>query len=318
MCKNPIDLNTESVFIDLFSKKEYLESLYKAMHPEASGTAGSDDHAGGDADEGDTVDPVSDNTKPVPITDIRFTAGGMDSCYDLITFNRGGRIVIVAEMKSVWTPSILLDLLAEAVNIIYEKLQEHKDENGIEKPDLPGIEFNIIYAKGRRSGSRVIKLSDEFFGGKKSDFDVKARVFYNGKDNDILAQYAYFCRICEANVRDFGCTGEAKEKTISACLAKGALMEYLMDEDCADRAFKMVANSVASENRVLYVNEEKDEQDHTDLLLMEALGTMYDFGVSREDAVQYAVNRFDSINADYADEKAGVFWGEVDGQNDFE
>lgn len=314
MCKKNLNSNPNegSVFIDLFSKKEYLTDLYKAMHPESLSASGSTDAIAADnsGDAGGVTSVADDLT----ITDIRYAAGGAESNYNIIMFTRGDRIIFVAEMKSIWTPNILFELLGEAVNIISEKLQEHKCENGIEKPDLPAIEFNIIYAKGRRSGSRTIKLSDEFFGGKKLDFDIKARVFYNGrdKDNDILAQYVYFCRTCEAAVRNFGCTREAKEDMISSCIAKGALVEYLADEECADRAFKMVAYGVTAEGCAPCAdNCGAAAADSIDVLLTETLGTMFDFGVAREEAVQYAMGRF-GVNSDYANKMADKFWKTAD------
>ena len=46
-----------------------------------------------------------------------------------------------------------------------------------------------------------ISLSKEFFGGKECAIEVKVKVLYGDKGNDIISQYVAFTKVCNEQVK---------------------------------------------------------------------------------------------------------------------
>ena len=81
---------------------------------------------------------------------------------------------------------------------------------------------------GERAGRpETILLSKEFFGGKECAIEVKVKVLYGGKGNDIISQYVAFTKVYNEQVKRHGRSREAVTETIRICKDRDVLREFL-------------------------------------------------------------------------------------------
>lgn len=59
---------------------------------------------------------------------------------------------------------------------------------------VPEPEIYVIFTGERAGRPETISLSKEFFGGKECAIEVKVKVLYGGKGNDIISQYVAFTK----------------------------------------------------------------------------------------------------------------------------
>ena len=67
--------------------------------------------------------------------------------------------------------------------------------------------------------------------GRNVAIDVKVKMIYDGKDNDIISQYVVFTNVYDEQVRLYGRTKEAVTNTINICKDMDVLKEYLLYDD---------------------------------------------------------------------------------------
>lgn len=88
--------------------------------------------------------------------------------------------------------------------------------------------------------------------------DVKVKMIYDGKDNDIISQYVAFTKVYDEQVKLYGRTREAVTNTINICKDRDILKEYLSSRE------KEVVNMMMTlfdEEQVMraYVESERKE-----------------------------------------------------------
>jgi hypothetical protein len=89
----------------------------------------------------------------------------------------------------------------------------------------------VIFTGKRVSKPEYISLSEEFWGGEKCAIDVKMKMIYAGKDNDIISQYVAFTKVYDEQVKLYGRTREAVTNTINICKDRDVLKEYLSSRE---------------------------------------------------------------------------------------
>ncbi len=89
----------------------------------------------------------------------------------------------------------------------------------------------MIFTGKRVSKPEYISLSEEFWGGEKYANDVKMKMIYAGKDNDIISQYVAFTKVYDEQVKLYGRTREAVTNTINICKDRDVLKEYLSNRE---------------------------------------------------------------------------------------
>ncbi|MEH2947511.1 hypothetical protein [Sporofaciens sp. JLR.KK001] len=62
----------------------------------------------------------------------------------------------------------------------------------------------MIYTGKRVGRPEAVSFSEEFFGGKECAIEVKVKVIYDGKGNDIISQYVAFTKVYNEQVRQYG------------------------------------------------------------------------------------------------------------------
>ena len=85
----------------------------------------------------------------------------------------------------------------------------------------------MIFTGERVSRPETISFSEEFFGGKECAIEVKVKVLYGGKGNDIISQYVAFTKVYNEQVKLHGRSREAVTETIRICKDRDVLREFL-------------------------------------------------------------------------------------------
>ena len=198
----------DSLFTNLFQDKKYLLQLYRALHPEDTET-------------------TEDELKDITIKNIL-----VDSCYNDLGFTVGDKIMILTEAQTTWTMNIIIRALMYLVQSYHEYF-EHRNDNlyGSKKVKLPKPELYVIFTGKRISKPEYISLSEEFFSGEECAIDVKVKMTYDGKDNDIISQYVAFTKVYDEQVKLYGRTRKAVTNTINICKNRDILKEYLSSRE---------------------------------------------------------------------------------------
>ena len=194
----------DSVFGALFRDKKYLMQLYRALHPEDAET---------------TEDALTD------ITIRNVLANGI---FNDLAFRVGDKIMFLIEHQSSWTMNIIIRVLMYLVQIYHDYFEEQgADLYGNKKVHVPEPELYMIFTGERASRPEMISLSKEFFGGKECAIEVKVKVLYGGKGNDIISQYVNFTKVYNEQVKQYGRSREAVTETIRICKDRDVLREFL-------------------------------------------------------------------------------------------
>ena len=213
-----------SVFSLVFSNPDILRELYSALR----GITLPDDV------------PVVINT----LEDVLF----MDKIND-ISFEIGGRLVVLIEHQSTINPNIALRLLMYIARI-YEKIVEDNNTYSTKKILIPQPEFYVLYnGKASCPDEMTLKLSEMFKNleplglPKKSrpvlELEVKVLNINEGKNEAIvqrcshLAHYSAFV----GKVREFENKGNSLEKAVKKAVAycrKHDIMKELLEQSSSE------------------------------------------------------------------------------------
>lgn len=198
----------DSVFTAIFQDKKYLMQLYRALRPEDTET---------------TEDALTDITIRNVLT---------NGLYNDLGFRVGNKVMILAEQQSSWTMNIIvraLMYLAQTYHDYFER--QDADLYGSKKVHVPEPEIYMIYTGERISRPETISLSEEFFSGKECAVEVKVKIIYDGKANDIISQYVAFTKVYNEQMKQYGRSRKAVTETIRICKDRDVLREFLVSRE---------------------------------------------------------------------------------------
>ena len=140
--------------------------------------------------------------------------------------------MILTEAQTTWTMNIIIRALMYLVQSYHEYFERRNDNlYGSKKVKLPKAELYVIFTGKRVSNPEYVSLSEEFWSGEKCAIDVKVKMIYDGKDNDIISQYVAFTKVYDEQVKLYGRTREAVTNTINICKDRDVLKEYLSSRE---------------------------------------------------------------------------------------
>ena len=198
----------DSVFTTIFRDKKYLLQLYQALHPE-------------------DTEATEDALKDITIRNV-LTNG----IYNDLAFRVGDKVMFLVEQQSVWTMNIIVRALMYLAQIYHDYFEEQSaDLYGSKKVHVPEAELYMVYTGERVSRPETISLSEEFFGGKECAIEVKVKVIYGGRGNDIISQYVAFTKVYNEQVKQYGRSREAVTETIRICKDRDVLREFLSSRE---------------------------------------------------------------------------------------
>ena len=198
-----------SVFIDLFTRKEYQLRLYKELFPEDTSVT-----------ENDLELVTLDNVLTVhPYNDLGLLARG--------------KLIVLTEAQSTWSVNVIFRLADYYFDSAMSRIiMKEADLYGSVKVDIPDVEAFVIYTGKRKIENDVLSLNREFFGGNPDKPEFKAKILHGDYKGGIIEEYMGFCRIWDENVLKAG-TPEDKHRaasaTIDLCIEKGYLAKYLSE-----------------------------------------------------------------------------------------
>lgn len=196
----------DSVFTDLFGIPEYLLELYRSLHPEDEAVAVQD-------------------LETVTLQNVL-----VDAPYNDLGFTVRGRLIVLVEAQSTWSPNIALRALLYLAKTLDRWFCEHAcNLYSSTKVDFPRPELYVIYTGGSPAAPREISIADDFFPGQRCSVDVRVEVLRGG--SGILGEYVEFTKIADEQVREFGRTREAVCRTIELCVSRGVLAGYLASRE---------------------------------------------------------------------------------------
>ena len=169
----------DSVFGDMFANEEnrkYLVQLYKTLHP---------------ADSNVTEADINNVTiRNVMVNDI----------YNDLGFIVRGKMIILCEAQSTWSPNIVYRLLSYLVdsysNYIYDNGLNVYGSKAIE---LPAPELYVIYT-GDKVVPDTISMKEANFPSSDWKFDIEAKVIRNQDKSNIIGQYIIFCKVFHGDI----------------------------------------------------------------------------------------------------------------------
>ena len=195
----------DCVFTDLFGNKKYLRELYLALHPE-------------------DIDVTEDD-----LTDITIENVLTNALYNDLGFRVGNRFIILVEAQSTWSVNILVRSLLYVSTTYQQYIDERNfDVYASKKIAIPKPELYVIYTGDRKNRPNELQLSKEFFPDETDlALDVKVKMIYGDKKDDIIGQYVLFTKVYDEQRRLYGRTRKAIEETIRLCKERNVLKEYL-------------------------------------------------------------------------------------------
>ena len=198
----------DSVFVHLFQDKKYVLQLYKALHPE-------------------DLDATEDMIEIVTLENVL-----TDNIYNDLGFMIDKRLIVLVEAQSTWTANIIVRALMYLAQTYHDYIaKEELNIYGSKTLDLPEPEMYVIYTGNKKIEKESITLSEEFFGGRKTDLEVTVHVLTDGKEHDIIYQYVALTKVLDDQVKLHGRTREAIIETIRICKDRDLLKQYLTEHE---------------------------------------------------------------------------------------
>jgi len=194
----------DSIFCNLFRIKKYLLQLYQSLHPEDTSM-------------------TEEGLENITISHV-FTNG----IYNDLCFTAGGRLILMLEAQSTWSVNVIIRMFIYLAQTYYEYFKGNGTNlYGSKKAVMPEPELYVVYTGDRKKRQEYISLSEEYFGGKNTGIELKAKVIYDGRGNDILEQYIKFTKVYDGQVKEHGRTKKTVLETIRICKNENLLKEYL-------------------------------------------------------------------------------------------
>ena len=136
--------------------------------------------------------------------------------------------LLISFCGKLYDRSVDIRALMYLVQIYHDYFEEQDaDLYGSKKVHVPEPELYMIFTGERASRPETISLSKEFFGGKECAIEVKVKVLYGDKGNDIISQYVAFTKVYNEQVKQYGRSREAVTETIRICKDRDVLRKFL-------------------------------------------------------------------------------------------
>ena len=198
-----------SVFLNLFIRKEYQRRLYRELFP-------------------DDTTITEDDLELITLDNVLT----VHSYNDLDLMARE-RLIVLAEAQSTWTPNIIFRLADYYYDSAMKFLtMRNADLYGSTKVDVPDVEAYVIYTGNKEIKEEELSLNETFFGGDPDKPEFKAKIICGDYKGGIIEEYMGFCRVWDSLVVKAKSADEKRDaivKTIELCIQKGYMAKYLKE-----------------------------------------------------------------------------------------
>ena len=263
-----------SVFLDMFRRKEYLIRLYRDLHPDNQ-----------DVSEDDLTVVTIENVFTIKnFNDLGFIVGGQRR-----------KLLIMIEAQSNWSTNVIIRIW----EYLLDTLMNYFINNGVNlygsaKVEIPDIETYVVYTGKSiprlfsrldkdESGRYILSLNKEFFEGREGQPELQAKVIYVQNGSGILEEYIRFSQIFdEQMLKHKAEKDKAMQEIFRICIEENILKEYL--EAHRGEVEKIMLTMVSPE----YI--EKAEQKSA--AIRASIEAMKDMGQSEGAIIDYLVGKY--------------------------
>ena len=209
-----------SVFLDMFRRKEYLVQMCRSIHP------------GEDVAEDDLTVVTLEN----------ILAWSHFNDMGVLWSRKGRKLLILAECQSLWSVNVIFRLWEYVIDTLMTYfINNGYDIHGTPKLPMPDVETYIIYtgrsiprilSSGRLEtdpeGRQILSLNKEFFGGEAGKPELTAKVLYVKNSDGIIEEYIRFSQVFDEQRMKFKDeTEKVYPEVFRICEEEGILTEYL-------------------------------------------------------------------------------------------
>ena len=207
-----------SVFLNMFKRKEYLIRLYRDLHPESQNVS-----------EDDLTVVTLENVFSIKhFNDLGFMVGGQKR-----------KLLIMIEAQSRWSVNIILRIWEYLLDTLMNYyVNNDVNLHGSFKVEMPDIETYVVYTGKSipklfseldkdENGRYILSLNKEFFEGKAGQPELLAKVIYVKNGSGILEEYIRFSQIFDEQMAKYEKKDKAIQEIFRICIEGNILKEYL-------------------------------------------------------------------------------------------
>lgn len=88
---------------------------------------------------------------------------------------------------------------------------------------LPKLELYVLYTCETANRVEELSFSETYSPQEPCPLNLRVKVLYGDKGHNIIKEYVTFCKVLKEQVRLYGATNEAVQRTITICKDKGIL-----------------------------------------------------------------------------------------------
>ena len=207
-----------SVFLNMFKRKEYLIRLYRDLHPESQNVS-----------EDDLTVVTLENVFSIKhFNDLGFMVSGQKR-----------KLLIMIEAQSRWSVNIILRIWEYLLDTLMNYyINNDVNLHGSTKVEMPDIETYVVYTGKSipklfseldkdENGRYILSLNKEFFEGKAGQPELLAKVIYVKNGSGILEEYIRFSQIFDEQMAKYEEKDKAIQEIFRICIEGNILKEYL-------------------------------------------------------------------------------------------
>ena len=207
-----------SVFLNMFKRKEYLIRLYRDLHPESQNVS-----------EDDLTVVTLENVFSIKhFNDLGFMVSGQKR-----------KLLIMIEAQSRWSVNIILRIWEYLLDTLMNYyINNDVNLHGSTKVEMPDIETYVVYTGKSipklfseldkdENGRYILSLNKEFFEGKAGQPELLAKVIYVKNGSGILEEYIRFSQIFDEQMAKYEEKDKAIQELFRICIEGNILKEYL-------------------------------------------------------------------------------------------
>ena len=165
------------------------------------------------------------------------------------------QLIFCSESQSTWSLNIVFRLFLYAATTYQEYIDKRRDIDlySTVTQKLPMLNCSVIYCGKEKNLPEYVSLNKEFWHNK-SPLDLKVKVLHEAGTGNVVKEYIKFCHVYDEQVKLYGYSQTAVEKTIAICSRENVLKDYLEEraKEVRDIMFTLFDQDEVMERHIAY------------------------------------------------------------------
>ena len=165
------------------------------------------------------------------------------------------QLIFCSESQSTWSLNIVFRLFLYAATTYQEYIDKRRDIDlySTVTQKLPMLNCSVIYCGKEKNLPEYVSLNKEFWHNK-SPLDLKVEVLHEAGTGNVVKEYIKFCHVYDEQVKLYGYSQTAVEKTIAICSRENVLKDYLEEraKEVRDIMFTLFDQDEVMERHIAY------------------------------------------------------------------